>query len=298
MPSPDLNCESHIRIDVGSSSFRRVYQELKDLIPATHQPVEVMMVRHPLARLTSAYRDKFLDGNQLHKYNDEWRNITQSKDSWGTRFVKFWLPALISTGTLTQTAEFKEMLHKIREAYHRCTSHYVGQTEGILWRPSVQEKKIYGEQVMNTVYNMLHIGPYIGVINACMNTYSLTNAMEMCQNASFTFSQFLRHVVWTHEQGMPDVHWMTYTENCDPCRRRPDYILKLETVQEEINHLFHHVLGFGKKIILPVQHRSVGHSLDHTDSHYYANVSPKLMQRILHIYRHDFALFGYKHDVY
>ncbi|XP_063863851.1 carbohydrate sulfotransferase 8-like [Scylla paramamosain] len=256
------------------------------------------MVRHPFARLVSAYRDKFLNGDPLHRYNDEWRNITQSKDSWGTRFVKYWLPTLISTGTVTQTPEFKETLRKIREVYHRYTSHHVDQTGALLWYPSVQEEEFYGEQVMETAYNMLHTGPYIGVINACMNTYSLTNTMERFKNASFTFSQFLRHVVWTHDQGMPDVHWMTYTENCDPCRRRLDYILKLETIQEEINHLFQHVLGYSEKISFPVRHRSFGHSLGHSDRQYYASVSPELMQRIVHIYRHDFALFGYKHDVY
>ena len=105
------------------------------------------------------------------------------------------------------------------------------------------------------------------------------------------------YIVWTHEQGMPDVHWMTYTESCDPCRRKQDYILKLETVQEEMNHLFHHVLGFPQSISFPVRHRSIGHSLGLSDRQYYASVSPELMYRILHIYRHDFALFGYKHDV-
>ncbi|MPC43953.1 Huntingtin [Portunus trituberculatus] len=83
---------------VGSSSFRRVCNEIKDLIPATHQPVEVMIVRHPLARLASAYRDKFLNGNPIHKYNKKWRNITQSIQSWNSRFLTYWMPALISTG--------------------------------------------------------------------------------------------------------------------------------------------------------------------------------------------------------
>ena len=175
---------------------------------------------------------------------------------------------------------------------------YMSETGVLLANPSKEEEEVYGVKVIRIIYNMLYIGPHIGIFETCNNSYNLTIMMERFRNASFTFNQFLQHVVWTHEQGMPDLHWMTYTESCDPCRRKQDYILKLETVQEEMNHLFHHMLGFPEKISFPVRHASIGHSLGHSDRQYYASVSPELMQRILHIYRHDIALFGYKHDVY
>ena len=214
-----------------------------------------------------------------------------------TRFNNYWRPALISTGTVTQTPELRMVLQKIRKAYQMNTSLYIGQHRTLLSYPSVQKQEFYNVPIKEIVHEMMRYGTYRGMIDACRYTYKSMNIFQF-KNTSFTFNQFLQHVVWTHEQGMPDLHWMTYTESCDPCRRKQNYILKLETVQEEMNHLFQHVLGFPEKISFPVLHASIGHSLGQSDRQYYASVTPELMQRILHIYRHDLALFGYKHDVY
>ena len=104
---------------------------------------------------------------------------------------------------------------------------YMSETGVLLANPSKEEEEVYGVKVIRIIYNMLYIGPHIGIFETCNNSYNLTIMMERFRNASFTFNQFLQHVVWTHEQGMPDLHWMTYTESCDPCRRKQDYILKL-----------------------------------------------------------------------
>ena len=178
------------------------------------------------------------------------------------------------------------------------TNHYVGQTGVILAIPSKIEEEYYGEEILDVAFNMLRGGTHFGMVKACMNSYNLLQVMEQFKNASFTFSQFLQHVVWTHDHGMADLHWMTYTHSCDPCRRKMDYILKLETIKEEFNHLFHGVLGYPERIKLPVRHRSFGHSLGHSDRQYYTNVSQELMERLLYIYKDDFTLFGYNHDLY
>lgn len=70
--------------------------------------------------------------------------------------------------------------------------------------------------------------------------------MEQLKNVSFTFNQFLSHLIWTHDHDVKNVHCMTYTKSCGPCRRKVDYILKLETIQEEVNHLFHGMFGYRK----------------------------------------------------
>lgn len=43
-------------LQVASSALRKVTEEVKDRIPATARSLEAMVVRHPLARLVSAYR--------------------------------------------------------------------------------------------------------------------------------------------------------------------------------------------------------------------------------------------------
>ncbi|KAG0722417.1 Carbohydrate sulfotransferase 14 [Chionoecetes opilio] len=281
---------------VASSTLLRVAEQLKNQIAETLRPLEAVVVRHPLARLASAYRDKYLNGKPLHEYNDEWRNKTQSQEPWDTRFVLYWLPALVSEGSVPQTREFNETLRKIRKA-HQMYRRYLSQTGALLAHPSEVEEEFYGAEITEVAFNMIMTGPHIALVKGFMISYNLTNLMERFMNASFTFSQFLHHVVWTHEQGMPDLHWMTYTESCDPCRRRVDYILKLETIQEEVNHLFHGVLGYPEKVGFPVRHRSYNPSIGHSDGHYYTNVSRELMQRVLEIYKQDFTLFGYKHEL-
>ncbi|XP_050707627.1 carbohydrate sulfotransferase 11-like [Eriocheir sinensis] len=150
-------------MQAGSSAIRKFIGRVENKTVSAPRPLSAVVVRHPLARLASAYRDKFLNGKARFEYDDEWQNVTQSTESWYTRFNKYWLPALI-----------------------------------------------FG------------------------NAYNLSDLVQRFRNTSFTFNQFLRHVVWTHEMAMPDEHWMTYTEMCDPCRMKFDYILKLETIQEEI----------------------------------------------------------------
>lgn len=239
------------------------------------------------------FRDKFLNGKQLNKYNDEYRNITQSSDSWGSRFIKYWLPALTSEGLVERNGKFNETLRKIRKVYQVLMNNYVSQTGVLLANPFQTEVKRYDREEMEVAMNMLFIGPHFGLAKSFMNSYNFSDLVQQFMNTSFTFNQFLRHVVWTHDMGMPNEHWMTYTEACDPCRMKFDYILKLETVQEEMQHLFSEVLGFPDEISFPVKHQSKGHDLAQSDREYYVNVSSKMMHRLFDIYRHDFAIFGY-----
>lgn len=122
------------------------------------------------------------------------------------------------------------------------------QTDLKLLGLSIQKRgRFYGKQIMETAYNMI-AGLHIGMIKACMKSYDLTDIMERFKNVSFTFSQFLHHVDWTHDHNMVNVHWMAYTESCDPCRRKMDYTLQQKTIQVDDNHLFHGVLGYSKKV--------------------------------------------------
>lgn len=229
---------------VGTTTFKYLRSHLKYPIPATsHPPVNAIVVRHPLSRLASAYRDKFLNGDPLHVYDAEWQKNIHSGENWKMRFNEYWLLALVSQGFLPETREIFE------------------KTGGPLRR---------------------------------LLPANLTDVMERFMNASFTFNQFLQHVVWTYDHGIVNNHWMTYTRYCDPCRWKFDYILKLETIEEEFDYLLHQVLGYSKTIQLPVRHVSHGYS---DRQRYYTNVSRELMERVFDIYKNDFTLFGYEHNL-
>lgn len=206
------------------------------------------------------------------------------------------MPILVSEGFIAPSREFNVTLNKISKAYQVYVTKYVSQAGVLLGSPSATEEILYGREEMLIAYNMINSGEQIGLSEALMKSYNLSDLEQRFRNTSFTFNQFLRHVVWTHDIGMPDIHWMTYTQTCDPCRMKFNYILKLETIQEEAHHLFCEVLGFPEKVNLPVRHRSYEHALGNSTRRYYANISSELMQRLLEIYKDDFDIFEYSKD--
>lgn len=198
----------------------------------------------------------------------------------------------MSEGFLERNRKFSESLNNFKKAYQMYVNNYVSQNGVVMAYPSKTEEILYGRETMGIALNMIYTGPHVGLVQALLDSYNVSDLARRFRNTSFTFNQFLHHVVWTHDLGMPDEHWMTYTETCDPCRMKFDYILKLETIQEEVHHLFCEVLGY-RGVSFPLKHRSHDHVLRHSEREYYWSVSHELMQRLLGIYKYDFAIFGY-----
>lgn len=57
----------------------------------------------------------------------------------------------------------------------------------------------------------------------------------------FSFEDFLRHVVWTHENGLPDKQWISIYVQCHPCLYHYEYVAHLESAKEvrALLHLAH-----------------------------------------------------------
>ncbi|KAK4322640.1 hypothetical protein Pmani_006617 [Petrolisthes manimaculis] len=102
-------------------------------------PRAAISVRHPLRRLVSAYRDKYLGGLPIDVYNDTYRKKIDAKEPW--------------------------------------------------------------------------------------------------YKATFSFEQFINHVLWTHELKLPDIHWLPIFNTCHPCFYHYDYVIHLETVKEDVRDL-------------------------------------------------------------
>ncbi|CAL4161978.1 unnamed protein product, partial [Meganyctiphanes norvegica] len=109
-----------------------------------------------------------------------------------------------------------------------------------------------------------------------------------------TFTEFLVHIIKTFQQGKPDVHWRTYSNNCSPCTLDYKYITKVETLTEELTYIF-------KKLGIPAD-PSVAKNVNHRDPYYglqkYRNVPRTLRERLYDIYKYDFILFNYSVPVY
>ncbi|XP_064089266.1 uncharacterized protein LOC135203472 [Macrobrachium nipponense] len=107
-----------------------------------------------------------------------------------------------------------------------------------------------------------------------------------------TFVQFLKFVLKTYQEQKPDAHWRPYYDNCCPCYFNYDYITKVETLSEDLEHIF-------KKIGIPANpdtsKNQERESVDYTysDYEYYRNVPLTLKREIYKYLKRDMDLFGY-----
>ncbi|CAL4122394.1 unnamed protein product, partial [Meganyctiphanes norvegica] len=104
-----------------------------------------------------------------------------------------------------------------------------------------------------------------------------------------TFTEFLVHVIKTFQQGKPNAHWRTYSNDCSSCTFDYKYITKVETLTEELAYIFN-------KLGIPAD-PSVAMNAHHQDPYAglqkYRNVKRSLRKRIYDIYKYDFILFNY-----
>ncbi|KAG7162730.1 uncharacterized protein LOC121873581, partial [Homarus americanus] len=239
--------------------------------------------------------DKYLSGEPISNYDDEWRSTTQSGETWSQRWFSYWLPALISKGVIQPTEKFTKMLDLSVDAYNFLVRKIDISSPDDLQISVATE--LYGDIILQTGLGMIYNGRFVALLQA--SVYGFNNRdklMEQFGNASFTFQDFLRHVVWTHNLGMMDRHWMTFTEDCEPCRRKYQYILRLENIAPEFNYLLQQVLGYPDTIPFSLTHRSKHHA-NKSDLHFYNDVPKDIMNTVLNIYKHDIQLFSYNEKI-
>ncbi|KAK3879783.1 hypothetical protein Pcinc_015683 [Petrolisthes cinctipes] len=117
------------------------------------------------------------------------------------------------------------------------------------------------------------------------------------QKATFSFEQFIHHVLWTHELKLPDIHWLSIFNTCHPCFYHYDYVIHLETVQEDVRDLLSLTQFQLNSDEYPFPALHVTKEGTSSDSFYFANIPSHVMQRIFHVYALDFKLFGYSKNV-
>ncbi|XP_042883639.1 uncharacterized protein LOC122260443 [Penaeus japonicus] len=245
----------------GSSSWRRLLPQLSSKWSAGQQRVSIVSVRHPLTRLVSAYRDKFLNGAPISAYDSTWKAATKSGQPWETRWALFWLPALVSRGDVKPSLWLsKDRFDSVRNVSNPCKLSLLfdaGNLEEAL-RP-------YQEDV----------GRY----------------KERFYNASFSFPDFLRHVLWSRDHGILDRHWTPQTCICNPCGEKYDYIIHMENIERETRHVFDDI-GIDPGVNIGNFHVTKG-ALRVSDEDYFRDVANDTMVEILRLFSQDFDLFGY-----
>lgn len=111
------------------------------------------------------------------------------------------------------------------------------------------------------------------------------------ENVSFTFQDFLQHVLWTSHHGVMDHAWAPQTCLCDPCKNSYDYILESENILAEAKQVFP-----ATRIPHDVQIEDVFSSADFDPSSialYFDDITSGTLKRLFHLYWNDFHLYGY-----
>lgn len=119
--------------------------------------------------------------------------------------------------------------------------------------------------------------------------HNMDENLSRFKETTFTFQDFLHHVLWTYDHGIMDHHWAPQTCLCDPCKQNYDFILRFESIGEEAKHVFER-LGVGS--YEQVRSFETSH-LDHEDTRYFDAITDETMKRIFILYWTDFDLYGY-----
>ncbi|CAL4073121.1 unnamed protein product [Meganyctiphanes norvegica] len=290
----------------GSTSWKEQAKQLRKQKIKVGNDIFILSVRHPLERLFSAYKDKFLGGSPLYKYDSKWKNDTHSRQSWDQRWHNYWLPALISN--------------------HRLHSDNYQQRDTLMnksWSTGYNNSKTSlknSNMTANLMKQLLESNDYTKKANKLIaksstkwsavakylknnpkQQYSLqsmlrknfhaeyTDLNQKYKNVSFTFEEFINHVIWTHDMGYGDYHWMPQSVLCDVCRRHTDYILHIESSSQEIPYLIKK-LGF-KIDTFKELHKSKNISTHRPHEEYFKSLPKKLLTRIKDLYKDDLDIF-------
>ncbi|XP_042875707.1 carbohydrate sulfotransferase 12-like [Penaeus japonicus] len=109
-----------------------------------------------------------------------------------------------------------------------------------------------------------------------------------------TFSQFLSFIIHQAKKGPSAVnnHWRPISWNCMPCIGNFDYIVKLETLDDDLAYLIK-VIGI-KEINLKLRH-NMKHSNAKVKGYesYFQTLPTAMLKDIYNIYKYDFILFDY-----
>ncbi|KAK3859090.1 hypothetical protein Pcinc_034756 [Petrolisthes cinctipes] len=179
----------------------------------------------------------------------EFASLQKATKSWLETWRAFWLPALISNNKIDY-APFNSSLQQLHK----------NQT-----KPS------------HTV-----------LVNMVTKAYKdqETDILGRHGKKNFTFEEFLHHVLWTHDFGFQDPHWISVYDLCEPCARRYDHVVHMETAQEELRDLLNLVGHPPVNVTLhPIKPLP--------DFHMYLGLPKLLLDKIIQLYWLDFHLFGY-----
>jgi len=104
-----------------------------------------------------------------------------------------------------------------------------------------------------------------------------------------SFEDFVRYLL---TDAPKDSHWELYNTWCKPCYANYDYIIKFETISQDLAYLKLklNITNEDHKTLFSAKHTRTN---DHMIKEYFDQIPKELALRLYNHYRNDFLLFGY-----
>jgi hypothetical protein len=127
--------------------------------------------------------------------------------------------------------------------------------------------------------------------------YKKANPTDVDGHLKISFYQFLQLITESNE--FRDVNWRSYYGTCYPCLIQYDDILKLETIQNDIQPIMDHLTNNGSQSASSSY--EVFWNINDFDKYKMTNaifrsVPSQLLKQVLTFYEKDFDIFGYNWD--
>ena len=118
------------------------------------------------------------------------------------------------------------------------------------------------------------------------------------QNATITFREFLNYAA--DSDSIRDRHWLSYQYLCGPCVIDYDYVVKVESLEQDVSYLMPKVFNEYGVSALPEahSHRSASHARKgYKELREFFNVTKQEALRLMDgPYQWDLPMFGYRFD--
>ena len=116
------------------------------------------------------------------------------------------------------------------------------------------------------------------------------------------FEIFAKHFVYSKDPTVPysrDFHWKKMSYHCNPCTFQFDYILREETLAVDSEPIVQ-LMGYDKNYLRKVHKNSMEPKSKNPQSakhlQYFHALTDADVTRLHHVYKQDFALYGYHYD--
>ena len=111
-----------------------------------------------------------------------------------------------------------------------------------------------------------------------------------------SLSQFLELVATDRE--FCDKHWASYTRLCQPCSIKYDYVVRLESIEQDIGPVLDRLIFTGSEEKLALINRRENSQRNETNklgqvSNLFLEFEPNIISGLLNVYKYDLELFGY-----